>query len=623
MRERSTYRSSPGGRFVSVAPTGMAEKKSLLQKFQALLDERRLRSEAELTPLQKFVHFWILLGRSFVRNRCPIRASALSYTTLLAMIPMLAVAISVTTSLLRDKGEKEIFQVVDKFISVVVPPANLQTNTADSSANPPAPASRVQTDSNSPAIADLPNTNFVAGSSGSAASTNNAAARAGEDRVTSAQREAANKIHEFVQNTQSGALGITGMVILVVIAIRMLSQIESTFNDIWGVTRGRNWIVRIVLYWTTITLGPLLLITALGLAGGSHFQTPPHLIARMPVIGHAIFPALTLIVLWLTFAMIYQLVPNTKVQFSAALIGGIVAGSLWHLNNVFGFIYVSRVVTNNKIYGSLFLVPVFMAGLYLTWFFLLFGAQVAYAFQNRTLYLQEKIAENVNQRGREFVALRLMTCIGQRFQRGMPPPSVVEMSLELAIPSRLVQGVLQVLIAAHLVTEVRGAEPAYAPARPLEDINAHHVLQAMRATIGQELITRDEPVRQEVYGEFARIQEAEKQAAASVTMLALVNRVQSRLELPALKTESDQPKMKPALVPTIEPAGSVVEMKTTIFPTPPPPDSASQNLSQDNAVMAKEQQISAAQGQPLEPQKSEIPKFNLATPSDEEREFPL
>ena len=86
----------------------MAEKKSLVQKILALLDERGLRSEADLTRLTKFIHFWMLLGKSFVRNRCPIRASALSYTTLLAMIPMLAVAISVASSLLKEQDRKSV-----------------------------------------------------------------------------------------------------------------------------------------------------------------------------------------------------------------------------------------------------------------------------------------------------------------------------------------------------------------------------------------------------------------------------------------------------------------------------------------------------------------------------------
>ena len=92
---------------------------------------------------------------------------------------------------------------------------------------------------------------------------------------------------------------------------------------------------------------------------------------------------------------------------------------------------------------------------------------------------------------------------------------------------------MHTLIAAQLVIEITGTESAYAPARPLEAINAHHILRAMRAGGGQELPSQDEPVRAEVYGEFARIEEAERQAAASVTMLALVNRTQPRPEITA------------------------------------------------------------------------------------------
>ncbi len=83
---------------------------------------------------------------------------------------------------------------------------------------------------------------------------------------------------------------------------------------------------------------------------------------------------------------------------------------------------------------------------------------------------------------------------------------------------------MQTLCAARLVVEAAGAEPAYLPARPLENITCHDILMAMRAGQGQELATRDEPARNEVYGEFHRIEEAERQAAASVTMLALASR---------------------------------------------------------------------------------------------------
>ena len=494
-------------------------------------------AEGELDRLERFAHFWVLVGKSFVRNRCPVRAAALSYATLLALIPMLAVAISVTSSLLKTEGEEKIYAAIDKLVSNVMPPATLNTNGAAVSLNLGPTVSARLTPTN--AVAE---TNFVAAGTGGSG---------GDARVTVAQKEAAQHIHEFIQNTRSGTLGVIGMFLLVYVAIRMIANIEATFNDIWGVTRGRNWLLRVVLYWTTITLGPLALVGALGLTGGPHLQSAKNVVTQMPFIGNLIFQVLPLVVLWLTFTLVYLLVPNTRVRFGAALVGGMVGGSLWHLNNLFGSLYVSRVVSNSKIYGSLGLVPVFMIGLYFSWLILLFGAQVAYAFQNRSVYLQDKLAENVNQRGREFIAFRLMTCIGQRFQHGLPPVTLQEISVELGIPTKLAQQVLQTLIAARLVTETAGAEPAYAPARPLDSMNAHHILQAMRAGGGQELLLRDEPARAEVYGEFARIEEAERQAAASVTMLDLVNRTQPRPEIAAPPAESEKQIRLPANVESL------------------------------------------------------------------------
>jgi membrane protein len=488
--------------------------------------------EAELSRLERFAHFCALVFRSFVRNRCLVRASALSYTTLLALIPLLAVAISVTSSLLKSEGEEKIYQVIDKLVAVVMPPATLNTNGAAISFNLSPGRSSLWMPTNSEAA----ETSLIAGSAGET----NTLAEPADARVVGAQKEAARRIHEFVQNTRSLTLGTTGVILLILAAISLLTRIEETFNDIWGVTRGRNWLRQIELYCTTILLGPLLLVIAVGLTGGGRFQTVKHFIEQTPFIGGFLYHFLPFVFLWLVFTLVYLLVPNTRIRFSAALAGGVVGGSLWHLNNLFGSLYISRFVSNSRIYGSLGLVPVFMIGLYFSWAILLFGAQVAYAFQNRRAYLQDKLAENVNQRGREFIALRLMTCIGQRFQRCLPPVTVQEISTELGIPTRLAQQVLHTLLAAHLVTETAGADPAYAPARPLDAMNAHHILQAMRAGGGQELPLRDEPARAEVYGEFARIEEAERQAAASVTMLDLVNRTQARPALAAPAAESEK-----------------------------------------------------------------------------------
>src|SRR5260221_2049657 len=199
-----------------------------------------------------------------------------------------------------------------------MPPATLTTNSESVALNL------------SPSLTiPLKATNSVAATNLVTAGTNVLSAAQDDDsgRVSTAQKEAARSIHEFIQKTQSSALGVVGMLLLVLVAIKMLANIEETFNDIWGVTRGRTWLSRIILYWTAITLGPLLPAFALGLASGPHFPSTKGLITNMPIIGGLIFQLLPLVVLWLVFALVYRLVPHTKVEFSAALIGGIVGGS--------------------------------------------------------------------------------------------------------------------------------------------------------------------------------------------------------------------------------------------------------------------------------------------------------
>jgi len=505
--------------------------------------------ESSLTKFERFVHFWVLVGRSFVRNRCPVRASALSYTTMLALIPMLAVAMSITSAILKSEGQVRIKQFIEQFVDNIVPTASVieavrteaATEIPEAFTNELAAiqfdatnflATYATTDptsasNDSPQIIIAPT---AADASAAISATNTAAAGVTQVKQN-VSREAANMIYGFAEKSYSGALGVTGMIFLVLTAILTLTRVEETFNDIWGVTQGREWWSRITNYFFTISLGPVLLIAALGMANGPSFSKTRDLITIVPFIEPLISTYLPLILICFTFAMFYKLVPNTKVAFSAALVGGSLAGILWHFYNKIVVHLASTAVSANAIYGGLFMIPLLMGGLYVVWLTVLFGAQVAYAFQNRAAYLQDRLAENVNQRGREFVALRLMTFIGQRFHRGLPPATIREISSELGIPSRLVQQVLRTLLLAGLVVEVAGVESGFSPARPLDAINCHHILIALRATQGQEPATRDEPVRMEVLGEFARIQAAEKAAASSVTMLALVNRAQARLEL--------------------------------------------------------------------------------------------
>src|SRR5437867_8668641 len=97
-------------------------------ELRAVWDESAFRSPAELPRLYKFAHFCLMVWRSFTRNRCPVRATALAYGSLLAMIPMLAVVMSITSTFLKKEGEERIDEFITKLVASMTPPAMLETN---------------------------------------------------------------------------------------------------------------------------------------------------------------------------------------------------------------------------------------------------------------------------------------------------------------------------------------------------------------------------------------------------------------------------------------------------------------------------------------------------------------
>src|SRR5881396_3416290 len=109
-----------------MAKDSVSQIKKLQAEAHVLLDERGMAGvdEAQLHPFKKFVHFWVLVGKSFVRNRCPVRASALAYTTLLALIPLLAVGLGVSTKLLQSSEEQKA-ELIQKLVDELAPQLGL------------------------------------------------------------------------------------------------------------------------------------------------------------------------------------------------------------------------------------------------------------------------------------------------------------------------------------------------------------------------------------------------------------------------------------------------------------------------------------------------------------------
>ena len=189
------------------------------------------------------------------------RAAALSYTTLLALIPLLVVAISVTSSLLKSQGEEKIYEAIDKLVSNVMPPATTTFGTSGALLNLASDVS----------VTLLPTNAVVRASSISSAKT--------DARVDTAQKEAAQSIHAFIQKRAAARSGLSD------VAAGLRRHPDAGEHRVHvqrhlGRHARAHWLWRIVLYWTTITLGPLLIAGALGLAGESQLQATKTLVER-------------------------------------------------------------------------------------------------------------------------------------------------------------------------------------------------------------------------------------------------------------------------------------------------------------------------------------------------------
>ncbi|HBF98448.1 MAG TPA: virulence factor BrkB family protein [Alphaproteobacteria bacterium] len=181
-------------------------------------------------------------------------------------------------------------------------------------------------------------------------------------------------LETFLANV--GKLTGAGTVFLVITAIMLLSVIESTFNQIWRVRRPRPLVIRLMAFWTVLTLGPVLLGLSLSVSSFILAQTLNN--GDGSSIG-ALTRFIPLLLQAIGFSLLYLILPNTHVRWTHALTGGVVAAFLFECLK-FGFgIYISNFGAYQTIYGALSTLPVFLIWMYLSWAVVLSGAIISAA----------------------------------------------------------------------------------------------------------------------------------------------------------------------------------------------------------------------------------------------------
>jgi len=272
-------------------------------------------------------------------------------------------------------------------------------------------------------------------------------------------------------------VGLVGILIFVWAATGLLSTVENSFNHIYKAGPGRPPYLRLPMYYTVITLGPLVLF----IGQVTQSKILQHIGALS--FGSTILSVLAVITpvlsVWMVLAFVYKFLPNTEVRARPVAIGAAVAAVLWWVGAQGFALYVKRAAIST-LYGALGLLPLFLLWLWITWIVVLFGLELAYAlqamregrFEWRRFYEGDLIVID------RTLVLPLATRIAECFREGKLA-TVAVLTQSLRLPPSAVMRLVKVLQRANLVHEVHeGRRMGYALARPADEISAADVLSA-------------------------------------------------------------------------------------------------------------------------------------------------
>jgi membrane protein len=294
---------------------------------------------------------------------------------------------------------------------------------------------------------------------------------------TSIDPKLVNIIDGIIAAAQSGSAGAFGGTALLLIVLLMFKSIEDAFNDIWGVRQGRSLLMRVVFYWTILTLGAVLFFTAIALLSANAFMNAfgdllPGGSETLKSLSWAL-NLFSLVLIAALLAVFYRMIPNTRVFWRPAMTGALVVSALLMLNSFVSFLYVKRVVLEKSLYGSLAILPVLMLGLYIFWLYVLIGGIVSYAIQNVQFRNSQAAWSTLAERIRERLALVVFLTICRRFRECLPPVSASHLSMMLNVPAQLLNECLNRLVQLNLVATLRSdpnsatTDYLYQPSKPL------------------------------------------------------------------------------------------------------------------------------------------------------------
>ena len=305
------------------------------------------------------------------------------------------------------------------------------------------------------------------------------------------QQEVLRKVFEYAESllqvTKGGIIAGIGVVILFWSVINVLSHIETALNDIWEIKESRSWGRKFSDYLAIMLLSPVFILLSSSVTVFIQTQVT-ELTNQFKLLGFIsplIFFSFKLTpyaLIWVLFTIIYVLMPNTKVSIKAGLLAGIVAGTIFQ---VVQWAYISFQIGTaryNAIYGSFAALPLFLMWVQVSWWVVLFGAELSFANQNVDTYEYEPDSNTVSSAFKKVLTLHVAHLLIKNFAKGAKPLTDTEISNQLRMPIRLVHAILYDLVKSRIISQTRISDNenfGYQPARDINTLTIKFVVDAI------------------------------------------------------------------------------------------------------------------------------------------------
>ncbi len=310
--------------------------------------------------------------------------------------------------------------------------------------------------------------------------------------------EITEKIISFVENVKVGVLGSVGFALLIYTVISLMQKIESAFNYVWRIDHLRPFSQRFSSYLSVILIGPVLIFSAVGFTAAVLNMEVAHRLAAIEPLGTLMLYGSMLVpyvLVCLAFTLIYIFIPNTRVQFAAALAGGVIAGIMWKIT---GWGFAAFIASSSRyaaIYSSFAILVLLLIWMYLSWLILLVGSQIAFFVQNPKYMARSRVKFILSNRLREMVVLQIMYLVGYNHSHSLPPWTLDQVAEYLGLPGEPTHRMVKVLVDAGYLAEIINDDvPVYLPLHAIETMRLTDIVKDIRRADESRILSRSQLV---------------------------------------------------------------------------------------------------------------------------------